>query len=68
MSKKIGDAAQKLITVNGETLNITGWAKKTGLSKQVISKRLKAGWKPSDAVLRSTVERVLDEGASGSTR
>jgi len=34
----------RLITFNGRTLSVTGWARLLGLSPSTISKRLKAGW------------------------
>lgn len=58
MTKKRGDAARILITLDGETRSITEWAKKQGLSKQVISKRLKAGWPPRKAILKKTAEEI----------
>ena len=38
------------ITVNGETLTMTEWADKTGLTKDAIWHRLSAGWTPEEAV------------------
>jgi len=34
----------RLITHNGETLTMMQWSRRTGLSKHVIGRRLKAGW------------------------
>ena len=41
----------KLITINGKTLNITQWEKEKGFTKNVIWFRLKAGWSDYDAVM-----------------
>jgi hypothetical protein len=41
-----------LITANDRTMTLSDWARETGLSKQLISKRLVSGWLASDAVLR----------------
>lgn len=38
-----------LITANGETLTISEWEKKSGLSRQLILWRLRHGWSPNDA-------------------
>jgi hypothetical protein len=56
MAKKRGDAAQILIKVDGETHNISEWARIRGITRQAISKRLKAGWSPRDAVMRGPAE------------
>jgi len=42
----------RLITHNGETLTMMQWSRRTGLSKHVISGRLKAGW-PVDKTLET---------------
>lgn len=41
---------QKLITVNGITDNITGWARRLGVVREVVRGRLKRGWDPVRAV------------------
>ncbi len=40
----------RLVTANGETLNVAEWARRMGVSRQVIRHRLEAGWKPELAV------------------
>lgn len=40
----------RLVTANGETLNVAEWARRLGVSRQVIRHRLEAGWKPELAV------------------
>lgn len=39
------------VTVHGETLTVSGWAEKTGLRADTISKRLAAGWDETEAIL-----------------
>lgn len=46
------DAKGGLITVNGETHNITWWCKKTGINKSTYYRRIKNGW---------IIERALTE-------
>lgn len=38
------------ITYNGETLNMTQWAKKTGISRSALKYRLNSGWSIEDAL------------------
>ncbi len=40
----------RLIEYNGETLSLSQWARRTGLSKHTISARIKRGW-PVDKAL-----------------
>ena len=40
-----------LITINGETHNVTEWSKITGLSRSCINGRLHRGWSEEDAIL-----------------
>jgi len=35
----------RMITYKGKTQNVAAWSEETGLSKQLISYRLNAGWK-----------------------
>ena len=39
------------LTAKGETLRLSEWAKKSGLSAQVIHHRLKVGWTEEQAVM-----------------
>lgn len=41
---------QRLITANGITDNITGWARRLGVAREVVRNRLKYGWDPVRAV------------------
>lgn len=41
---------QRLLTLNGETRNIAQWAKKTGLRRNCIEKRLQLGWSIEDTL------------------
>ncbi len=43
-------ATNHRLTVNGETLTITEWARRTGLKKTTIRMRLVSGWPPDRAV------------------
>ena len=40
----------RLLTHNGETLPVSDWADRLGCHAKVITKRLKRGWNPSEAV------------------
>jgi hypothetical protein len=41
---------KSLLTAKGRTQEVSVWAKETGLSRQTIRARIKAGWNPEDAV------------------
>lgn len=43
---------------DGETLTVTQWARKTGLSQQCISSRLKAGWSAFEALTTPVTRRT----------
>lgn len=47
------------ITLNGRTMCLTDWAKEAGVSHQLISNRLAAGWSVEEALTRP-----VDEGRS----
>ena len=49
-------SSNTLITVDGQTLCISEWAERTGISSAVICARRKRGWSDSDAV-RTPVEK-----------
>lgn len=38
------------ITANGETLSLAEWAERSGLKRETIADRLKAGWSPERAI------------------
>ena len=40
------------VTVKGRTLNVVQWARRMGVSRQMIRYRLEAGWSDEDAVLK----------------
>lgn len=40
----------RTVTVNGETLNLSAWARRLGVPLQTITQRLKSGWAPERAV------------------
>lgn len=40
----------RTLTVRGETLCVTDWAIKAGMSRSVLARRLKSGWPPERAV------------------
>ena len=40
----------RLLTHNGETMTLAQWSRRTGLSKHVISRRIKIGWSISKAL------------------
>ena len=42
----------RLITHNGETMTVTEWARRTGMSPVTLGSRLDHGWSPSDAITR----------------
>lgn len=41
-----------LVTVRGETLNVTEWARRSGLSHHTIARRIARGWTPEQAVTK----------------
>jgi len=43
-------ASSRLITVGSATLTITQWSKASGISRHTISRRLRNGWNPAEAV------------------
>lgn len=45
------------LTANGETLSLHGWARKTGLSRSAIKRRLEKGWSVERAVTTPADER-----------
>ena len=47
-----GGRPPKMITFNGKTLSIRGWAKVVGLSEATLRARLNNGWEPQDALMR----------------
>lgn len=47
----------RMIKYNGETKNITAWAKHLGLSNSVLTKRLNAGWSIERALTASLCTR-----------
>jgi len=55
-------ALEKPITAEGETLSLRAWARRKGISPQVIWTRIhKLGWDPADAVTRPLREAALVE-------
>jgi hypothetical protein len=42
----------RLITVHGDTLHLSEWARRAGMSVQALDRRLRAGW---------TAERAISE-------
>lgn len=51
------DDTGDLITINGETHNITHWCKKTGISKSTYYRRIKRGWSVERAATEKSHER-----------
>ena len=50
----------RLITLNGETHSVTGWAEKFGINRDTINQRLKKGWTEFDAVYtRASCKRLF---------
>lgn len=43
-------AKRRMITHNGQTKTVTGWAKSVGMSRAALSYRLDNGWSLSDAI------------------
>lgn len=41
-------SSNRMVTVNGVTLNVTQWAELSGISKHTLTKRLNNGWKSED--------------------
>jgi len=41
----------RIITVDGVSLTVTEWSRRTGISNSAISQRLRLGWSERDAVL-----------------
>ena len=41
-----------VLTINGETMTVTGWAEKSGVKRKTIFERLKRGWSEYDAVFK----------------
>lgn len=56
-----------LITHNGETMNITQWAKRVGMSTQAITYRLNAGWPVEEALSPSRKGRGPSAYCDGTT-
>lgn len=52
------------LTVNGESLIIADWARRTGLRRKTIDRRLRAGWTPERAILTPPDSRRLRKVAS----
>lgn len=54
-----------MLTVHGETLCMTEWAERSGVSAATIQKRLRLGWSHEDAVMRpvTTPSKVIDATA-----
>lgn len=51
----------RLITLNGETDTLAGWAKSTGLSEQTIANRIHYGWSLQDALTLPLRARRADK-------
>ena len=45
---------EKFITVDGESLSVSEWAKRTGITRSAIYRRLSTGWDEKAAVTTST--------------
>jgi hypothetical protein len=69
---KLGPAAlEKPLTANGETHSLSEWARRTGLSKNLIWNRIhKLGWNPTRAVTdaASVAETVTIDGETKSVQ
>lgn len=48
----------KYLTINGETMNISAWARKVGIGKMTIANRIKWGWSDYDAVYTPVKEDI----------
>jgi hypothetical protein len=58
-SERVRAGKVRLLTHNGETLPVSGWAKRLGINHQTIHERLKAGY----SVERALTERVQSREA-----
>lgn len=53
------DGTGDLITINGETHNVTHWCEKTGISKSTYYRRIKRGWSVERAATEKSHERHI---------
>lgn len=53
--KKVNHKKFKLITVNGVTKTVTQWSKISGIYPHMITRRLRRGWTPENAVFSKPV-------------
>lgn len=54
------DKVGTLITVNGETHNVTWWCRKTGIDKSTFYRRLKNGWSKERAATEPSHEKHIN--------
>lgn len=60
--KKNGTYLGRLITFHGETLNISEWAKKTGISRTTLNTRLNRHWSVEDALGTPAIPKRVAHG------
>jgi hypothetical protein len=47
--------SNRIITIEGESLNVSQWADRMGMKRQTLTSRLATGWDPVSAVLTPVV-------------
>lgn len=50
----------RMLTVNGQTLNVCDWAEQFGVGRSTIVERLRRGWSEHDAVLTPALRKGLE--------
>lgn len=55
--QQINTCKVKMLTVNGETLCLADWGRKTDKSANTITSRLKSGWTINDAVMLPAMQK-----------
>lgn len=57
----------RYVTIDGETLNVAKWARRSGVARATVSARLDNGWDPKKAVFAPT-QRMSSTGRGGAPR